>query len=481
MLVQSVPYYLNCKVSWLSCWSWLFKFILILVLIDCFGSFVNCEFTYGYGVQEYTLALINITYTHPLTGRVHSEKSEMGKFNGKIGSADGVVVHVSSNNHTTHDGCNPFDSDITSREPWIALIAHGNCRETIKLQNAMERNASAAVIYTTEFSSFGIKLQHKDGTSMKPNEMGYIRLLLHELIYLPVFDLVSVLISKEDGERIANLVNNGTRVEMHISIGTPNTFRYSNINRTSVLFVSIFFIILMIISLSCLVFYYVQQFRYINAKDILSEANEDFECCAVCIEIFKVAEVVRTLPCKHTFHKSCVDPWLLDQRSCPMCKMDILKYYGLVFTGSQESVLNIDEIDFSHMQDEEEDLESIDVPALQQQHVPSELYLPERQEVRSPCHSISSNLELTLEDFSLYSHVQSPTQSISKASSNSSPAPPFQKDRIFKTDENLFLPVKLMAGSAEQCDRSNNSSSSSQDPLMVTQEKKEVPKEPELV
>ncbi|XP_022237353.1 RING finger protein 150-like isoform X4 [Limulus polyphemus] len=457
MLVQSVPYYLNCKVSWLSCWSWLFKFILILVLIDCFGSFVNCEFTYGYGVQEYTLALINITYTHPLTGRVHSEKSEMGKFNGKIGSADGVVVHVSSNNHTTHDGCNPFDSDITSREPWIALIAHGNCRETIKLQNAMERNASAAVIYTTEFSSFGIKLQHK------------------------VFDLVSVLISKEDGERIANLVNNGTRVEMHISIGTPNTFRYSNINRTSVLFVSIFFIILMIISLSCLVFYYVQQFRYINAKDILSEANEDFECCAVCIEIFKVAEVVRTLPCKHTFHKSCVDPWLLDQRSCPMCKMDILKYYGLVFTGSQESVLNIDEIDFSHMQDEEEDLESIDVPALQQQHVPSELYLPERQEVRSPCHSISSNLELTLEDFSLYSHVQSPTQSISKASSNSSPAPPFQKDRIFKTDENLFLPVKLMAGSAEQCDRSNNSSSSSQDPLMVTQEKKEVPKEPELV
>ncbi|XP_076339582.1 RING finger protein 150-like isoform X2 [Tachypleus tridentatus] len=476
MLVQSVPYCFNCKMSLLSCWTWLFKFILIILLLDCSGPFVNCEFTYGYGVQEFTLALINITYTHPLTGRVHSEKSEMGKFSGKIGSANGVVVHVSSNNHTTHDGCNPLDSDITSREPWIALIAHGNCRHTIKLQNAIERNASAAVIYTTEFSSYGLKLQHK------------------------VFDFVSVLISKEDGERIAILVNNGTRVEMHISVGIPNTFRYSNINRTSVLFVSIFFIILVIISLSWLVFYYVQRFRYVNAKDILArrlchaakkaldkipiktlrtedrEANGDFECCAVCIEIFKVAEVVRTLPCKHTFHKSCVDPWLLDQRSCPMCKMDILKYYGLVFTGSQESVLNIDEIDFPHMQDEDEDFESIDLPAHHEQHVPSELYSPERQEVRSPCHSVSSNLELTLEDFSLCSPVQSPTQSISKASSNSSPSPPFQRDRVLETEEKLFIPVKLVAGSHVQCDSSN-----SQDPLMMTQEKKVVKKEPELV
>lgn len=33
--------------------------------------------------------------------------------------------------------------------------------------------------------------------------------------------------------------------------------------------------------------------------------------------------------CRHIFHKSCVDPWLLDQRSCPMCKLDILRAYGM--------------------------------------------------------------------------------------------------------------------------------------------------------
>ena len=33
---------------------------------------------------------------------------------------------------------------------------------------------------------------------------------------------------------------------------------------------------------------------------------------------------------RHEFHKYCIDPWLLEHRTCPMCKMDILKHYGFV-------------------------------------------------------------------------------------------------------------------------------------------------------
>ena len=43
-----------------------------------------------------------------------------------------------------------------------------------------------------------------------------------------------------------------------------------NLLRTSVMFVSISFIVLMMISLAWLVFYYIQRFRYLHAKDRLS-------------------------------------------------------------------------------------------------------------------------------------------------------------------------------------------------------------------
>nr|DBA20964.1 TPA: hypothetical protein GDO54_017693 [Pyxicephalus adspersus] len=55
----------------------------------------------------------------------------------------------------------------------------------------------------------------------------------------------------------------------------------------------------------------------------------DGDSCAVCIDSFKANDVVRILTCNHFFHKSCIDPWLLEHRTCPMCKCDILKSLGI--------------------------------------------------------------------------------------------------------------------------------------------------------
>ena len=60
------------------------------------------------------------------------------------------------------------------------------------------------------------------------------------------------------------------KLYVQLMVGPSTASRFSNINRTSVLFVSVSFIILMIISLAWLIFYYVQRFRYIHAKDILA-------------------------------------------------------------------------------------------------------------------------------------------------------------------------------------------------------------------
>ncbi|EJD75001.1 hypothetical protein LOAG_17775 [Loa loa] len=120
-------------------------------------------------------------------------------------------------------------------------------------------------------------------------------------------------------------------------------------SKTSVLFVSISFIILMIISLAWLVFYYVQRFRYAHAKDRLQRrlfnaakkaltriptrpirvGDKELDTdCPVCIDPYRAGDIIRSLPCRHIFHKTCVDPWLLEHRTCPMCKGDILKAFG---------------------------------------------------------------------------------------------------------------------------------------------------------
>ncbi|NXJ71382.1 RN215 protein, partial [Rostratula benghalensis] len=63
--------------------------------------------------------------------------------------------------------------------------------------------------------------------------------------------------------------------------------------------------------------------RYHPGKPLQSRACE-IDSCAVCLDQFHRSQWLRVLPCSHEFHRDCVDPWLLLQQTCPLCKRNVL-------------------------------------------------------------------------------------------------------------------------------------------------------------
>ncbi|XP_034046041.1 E3 ubiquitin-protein ligase Arkadia isoform X2 [Thalassophryne amazonica] len=65
--------------------------------------------------------------------------------------------------------------------------------------------------------------------------------------------------------------------------------------------------------------------RKLHSKQDEDEgADEDMEeKCTICLSILEEGEDVRRLPCMHLFHQLCVDQWLLTNKKCPICRVDI--------------------------------------------------------------------------------------------------------------------------------------------------------------
>lgn len=46
--------------------------------------------------------------------------------------------------------------------------------------------------------------------------------------------------------------------------------------------------------------------------------------CAICQEDFKLDDKVKRFPClNHCFHSCCINPWLLEHNSCPVCRYEL--------------------------------------------------------------------------------------------------------------------------------------------------------------
>ncbi|CAI9092800.1 OLC1v1028133C1 [Oldenlandia corymbosa var. corymbosa] len=54
------------------------------------------------------------------------------------------------------------------------------------------------------------------------------------------------------------------------------------------------------------------------------DRNKSITSCAICLDDLMDGELCQTLPqCKHTFHSLCINPWVLQMQTCPICRQSL--------------------------------------------------------------------------------------------------------------------------------------------------------------
>ncbi|NWI69486.1 RN128 ligase, partial [Todus mexicanus] len=272
-------------------------------------------------------ASLSLIYFNSTSNSTVIEQCECGLYglNSPLLSARGLVSIPKSANL---QACDPNTRFTVTQPPWIALIERGNCTFAEKIQVAARSGATAAVIYNVlEKSNATVLMSHLGAES-----------------------IVAIMIGNLKGMEILRRIQNGMKVTMVIEVGKKHG---PWMNQYSIFFISVSFFIVTAATMGYFIFYSARRLRIARAqsknqrqlkakakkaieqlqlrtlKQGDKETGPDGDSCVVCIEQYKPNEVVRILTCNHLFHKNCIDPWLLEHRTCPMCKCDILKVLGV--------------------------------------------------------------------------------------------------------------------------------------------------------
>jgi len=60
-----------------------------------------------------------------------------------------------------------------------------------------------------------------------------------------------------------------------------------------------------------------------EAQGIRADSSQN---CAICMDTFTEGEIIRDLKCGHSFHRGCIDEWLMRKSTCPLCREKPLNF-----------------------------------------------------------------------------------------------------------------------------------------------------------
>ncbi|KAK2816727.1 hypothetical protein Q7C36_022998 [Tachysurus vachellii] len=287
----------------------------------------------------FSTTYINVSYVNPVTNRTVWRREEIGLYGiqSPTNTVTGTVylaepIHACANNTRF---VRP-----SGLEPWIALVQRGNgCTFTYKINAAARNGASAAVIYNNYGTDNTVIQMSHPGTS-----------------------IVAVMIGNTHGMELVDLLQNDVSVTMTVEVGLQRDLWMSHY---SIIFISISFFIITTVTVCYFIIFFAQRLNNIRQRNHKQkqmkaqarkaigqlkvrtlkqedqETGPDADACAVCIESYKPGDLLSVLTCNHFFHKACIEPWLMEHRTCPMCKCDILKALGVETEDEQQHMPTI--------------------------------------------------------------------------------------------------------------------------------------------
>ncbi|XP_075040367.1 E3 ubiquitin-protein ligase RNF128 [Mixophyes fleayi] len=302
--------------------------------VPCYQLPYSLLLLYCLAVQDSVADVLwtaNVNYSYVVDNRTLSEGGEIGVYghDSPVDKAYGLVLLQKK--RSPHVVCPPdlnFTIPVNYVGRWIALIQRGGCTFSEKINAAAAAGASAVVIYNNKGDDNEVIEMSHAGTK----------------------DTIAIMIGYLKGMEIVQLIRSNVQVTMLIDVGKKHG---SWVNHYSIFFVSVSFFVVTAATVGYFIFYSARRWRHTRAQNqrqtrLKDEAKKvigqlelrtikqgdkvlgpDGDSCAVCIETYKANDVVRILTCNHFFHKNCIDPWLLEHRTCPMCKCDILKSLGI--------------------------------------------------------------------------------------------------------------------------------------------------------